>query len=126
MSITPRVCREDTDLIRSWSGSHQHLPGERCRRIVTRRGKLKALVAVARSILVILWQLLSHPGARYHDLGADYYTTRTDTEPESTSASSRPSTTRSPSAPRDPTPHRFNQTVETHVAAVTSTCRPVT
>lgn len=80
MSITPRVCREDTDLIRSWSGSHQHLPGERCRRIVTRRGKLKALVAVARSILVILWQLLSHPGARYHDLGADYYTTRTDTE----------------------------------------------
>lgn len=54
--------------------------GERYRRIVKRRGKLKALVAVARSILVIVWQLLSHPGARYHDLGADYYTTRIDTE----------------------------------------------
>ena len=29
--------------------------GERYRRIVKRRGKLKALVAVARSILVIVW-----------------------------------------------------------------------
>jgi transposase IS116/IS110/IS902 family protein len=34
--------------------------GER-RRLVKRRGKLKALVAVARSILVIVWQLLSDP-----------------------------------------------------------------
>ena len=48
--------------------------GERYRRIIKRRGKLKALVAVARSILVIIWQLLSHPGLRYHDLGADYHT----------------------------------------------------
>ena len=31
--------------------------GERYRRIVKRRGKLKALVAVARSILVIVWHL---------------------------------------------------------------------
>ena len=37
--------------------------GERCRRIVKRRGKLKALVAVARSILVIIWNLLSDPTA---------------------------------------------------------------
>ena len=43
--------------------------GERYRRIVKRRGKLKALVAVARSILVIIWQLLADPTARYHDLG---------------------------------------------------------
>ena len=35
--------------------------GERYRRIVKRRGKLKALVAVARSILVIVWHLLDRP-----------------------------------------------------------------
>jgi len=52
--------------------------GERYRRIVKRRGKLKALVAVARSILVIVWQLLSDPLARYHDLGSGYYAARTD------------------------------------------------
>ena len=39
--------------------------GERYRRIVKRRGKLKALVAVARSILVIVWNLLNDPTARY-------------------------------------------------------------
>ena len=53
--------------------------GERYRRIVKRRGKLKALVAVARSILVIVWQLLADPTARYRDLGADYHNTRIDT-----------------------------------------------
>ena len=52
--------------------------GERYRRLVKRRGKLKALVAVARSILVIVWQLLADPHARYHDLGADYHNTRID------------------------------------------------
>lgn len=54
--------------------------GARYRRLVKRRGKLKALVAVARSILVIIWQLLSDPTARYHDLGADYHTRLIDTE----------------------------------------------
>jgi transposase len=54
--------------------------GERYRRIVKRRGKLRALVAVARSILVIIWNLLSHPGLLYHDLGVDYHTNRIDTE----------------------------------------------
>jgi transposase len=52
--------------------------GERYRRIVKRRGKLKALVAVARTILVIIWHLLADPAARYHDLGAGYYTSRID------------------------------------------------
>ena len=51
--------------------------GERYRRIVRRRGKLKALVAVARSILVIVWQLLSQREARFRDLGADFYASRT-------------------------------------------------
>ena len=39
--------------------------GERYRRLVKRIGKLKALVAVARSILVIIWHLLADPTARY-------------------------------------------------------------
>jgi transposase len=52
--------------------------GERYRRLVRRIGKLKALVAVARSILVIVWHLLADPTARFHDLGPDYYTSRID------------------------------------------------
>jgi transposase len=52
--------------------------GERYRRLVRRIGKLKALVAVARSILVIVWHLLADPTARFHDLGADYYANRID------------------------------------------------
>jgi transposase len=54
--------------------------GERYRRIVKRRGKLKALVAVARSILVIVWQLLSDPTARFCDLGSDYHIRRIDVQ----------------------------------------------
>ena len=53
--------------------------GERYRRLVKRRGKLKALVAVARSILVIVWHLLSDPTARFYDLGPEYHTHRIDT-----------------------------------------------
>ena len=53
--------------------------GERYRRLVKRRGKLKALVAIARSILVIVWHLLPRdPTSRYNDLGADFYTKRID------------------------------------------------
>jgi transposase len=54
--------------------------GERYRRIVKRRGKLKALVAVARSILVIVWHLLANPATRFRDLGPDYHTNRIATE----------------------------------------------
>ena len=50
--------------------------GERYRRIVKRRGKLKALVAVARSILTIAWHLLNDPTTGYHELGGDYHTNR--------------------------------------------------
>jgi len=52
--------------------------GERYRRLVRRRGKQRALVAVARSILVVVWHLLNDPDARYIDLGSDYYTNRLD------------------------------------------------
>jgi transposase len=54
--------------------------GERYRRLVRRRGKLTALVAVERSILVIVWHLLADPTARYHDLGADFYANRINKE----------------------------------------------
>jgi transposase len=54
--------------------------GERYRRIARRRGKKRALVAVGRSILVIVWQLLSDPDAQFVDLGADFYDTRLGTE----------------------------------------------
>jgi transposase len=52
--------------------------GDRYRRIARRRGSRKANVAVGRSILVIIWHLLSDPDARYADLGPDYYIRRTD------------------------------------------------
>ncbi len=45
--------------------------GERYSRLARRRGKSRALVAVARSILVITWHLLSDPAARFTDLGWD-------------------------------------------------------
>ena len=35
---------------------------------------------MARSILVIIWHLLSNPEARYTDLGYGYYQARTDTD----------------------------------------------
>jgi transposase len=54
--------------------------GERYRRLVKRIGKLKALVAVARTILVIIWHLLTDPAARFTDLGSGYYATRIDTQ----------------------------------------------
>ena len=52
--------------------------GERYTRIARRRGKAKAQVAVARSILVIIWHLLKNPEARFTDLGYGYYQARTD------------------------------------------------
>ena len=52
-------------------------PGERHHRIARRRGKARAQVAVARSILVIIWHLLADPAARYTDLGPGYYQART-------------------------------------------------
>ncbi|WP_229882274.1 IS110 family transposase [Streptomyces alanosinicus] len=47
--------------------------GARYRRIVKRRGRKKALVAVARSILVIAWHLINDPDTEYSDLGSDYH-----------------------------------------------------
>jgi transposase len=54
--------------------------GERYRRIARRRGAKKAIVAVGRSILVIVWHLLSDPDARYTDLGSDFFGQRINPE----------------------------------------------
>jgi transposase len=54
--------------------------GERYRRIARRRGKKRAIVAVGRSILVIIWALLSDTDAQFVDLGSDYYTRRINPE----------------------------------------------
>jgi Transposase IS116/IS110/IS902 family len=50
--------------------------GQRYRRIARRRGKRKAQVAIARSILIIIYHLLADPAARYRDLGPDHYDVR--------------------------------------------------
>ena len=52
--------------------------GERLRRIARRRGGARARCAVARSILIIIWHLLSNPEARYADLGPDWHARKTD------------------------------------------------
>ncbi len=54
--------------------------GERYRRIARRRGKQRAIVAVGRSILVIVWHLLADSEAHFHDLGAGFYDTRLNAE----------------------------------------------
>jgi transposase len=54
--------------------------GERYRRIARRRGTKKAIVAVGRSSLVIVWQLLSDPDARFCDLGPGFYDTRVNAD----------------------------------------------
>jgi len=53
--------------------------GARYRRLARRRGKKKAMVAVGRSILTIIWHLLADPDARFEDLGADHYDRRVST-----------------------------------------------
>jgi transposase len=52
--------------------------GERYSRIARRRGKAKAQVAVARSILIIIWHLLADPAARFTDLGPGHYQAKID------------------------------------------------
>ena len=54
--------------------------GARYRRIARRRGKKKAIVAVGRSILVIIWHLLADPDTRFHELGADHYDRHVNTQ----------------------------------------------
>ncbi len=47
----------------------------RYHRLVVRRGKKRAIVAVAHSMIIIVWHILAY-GQPYQDLGADYYERR--------------------------------------------------
>jgi transposase len=47
----------------------------RFKRVASRRGKKRALVAVGHTILIAVWAMLSHD-LPYHDLGGDYFTDR--------------------------------------------------
>jgi transposase len=47
----------------------------RYRRLVTRRGKPRAVVAIQHSILTAVWHMLRN-GEAYEELGADFYTSR--------------------------------------------------
>ncbi len=53
---------------------------ERYRRIARRRGRKPAIVAVGRSIMVIIWALLFDEEAQFIDLGPDYYASLTNPE----------------------------------------------
>ena len=50
--------------------------GARYRRLTRRRSKNIARVAVGRSMLVVIWHLLSEPGTTYNDLGPGFYDAR--------------------------------------------------
>jgi transposase len=58
----------------AWAASHaknSYLAAQ-YRRLASRRGKKRALVAVAHTILVIIYYLLKKPDATYRDLGPEY------------------------------------------------------
>lgn len=50
--------------------------GARYKRLARRRGKKKAIVAVARSMLMSIWHLLNDPEDHYRELGADWHDAR--------------------------------------------------
>jgi transposase len=59
--------------------------GTRYRRLSRRIGGNRACCAVARSILTIVWHLLSDPEARYTDLGPDWHARKTDRDRQASS-----------------------------------------
>lgn len=66
---------------RSAAGSKGTYLAAQYRQIAARRGPNKAAVAVAHSILVAAWHMLS-TGQTFEDLGADYLTSRRDPQAE--------------------------------------------
>jgi transposase len=60
------------------AGKTQTREGARYRRLARRRGKAKAQVALGNTQLKVYHKLLSNPGMRYQDLGADYYERQRD------------------------------------------------
>jgi transposase len=53
--------------------SHDTYLASKYRRIASRRGPVKALVAVEHAILIAIWNMLTN-GVFYDDLGGDYFT----------------------------------------------------
>ena len=83
--------------------------GERYRRIVKRRGKLKALVAVARSILVIIWTApIPPPGSTTSAPTTTPPASTPNAAPATTSATNGDRLPRHPHPPPDPNLHRHN------------------
>jgi len=61
----------------AWATSHtQTYFGSQFHRLRARRGDKRAAVAVAHSILIVVYHLLADPEAVYTELGADYFTKR--------------------------------------------------
>lgn len=61
----------------AWATSHtQSYFGSQFHRLRARRGDKRAAVAVAHSILIVVYHLLADPEAVYTELGADYFTKR--------------------------------------------------
>jgi len=60
------------------AGKTQTREGARYRKLARSRGKAKALVATSNTQLKACHKLLSNPGMRYQDLGADYYERQRD------------------------------------------------
>jgi hypothetical protein len=59
----------------AWAASHSldtYLAAQ-FQRLRARRGDKRAAVAVAHSILTIVWHLLANPEAVFTDLGGDYF-----------------------------------------------------
>jgi transposase len=61
----------------AWAASHtESYFAAQFHRLRARRGDKRAAVAVAHSILIVVYHLLANPEAVYTDLGADYFTKR--------------------------------------------------
>jgi hypothetical protein len=84
----------------SISHTHDTYLGAKYRRIATRRGPLRANVAVQRALLVAIWNIATTNTA-YRDPGGDYFPASTPRKHETTlSANSKPWATTSPSTRR--------------------------
>ena len=57
----------------SAASSHDTYLAAKYRRITSRRGPIKAIVAIEHTMLIAIWNMLTN-GVLYQDLGGDYYT----------------------------------------------------
>ena len=89
------------------AGKTQTREGARYRRLARRRGKPKAQVAVGNTQLKVCHKLVSNPGMRYQDLGADYYERQRDDPPADRSPRRQARRARLRS---DPVPHPRTRT----------------